>query len=207
MAQRSAKNSKKSHTSHNIRPTSGKVLLALFNILQSSGLIAGSRLLDLFAGTGEVSLAALAHGAAFALAVESDRTMAAAISRRFASLSSASRPGSASVMTGDVRRILPKLARLTKEGEAEAAQKFDVVFADPPYCLGWGETLPRLVEENFSVLSEGGVFVFEHSTREEPAKMSSSTFTRDDRIYGETVLSFYWANKQGAGEAREEDVF
>lgn len=192
---------KKSHTSKNIRPTSGKVLLALFNILQSSGLIADCRFLDLFAGTGEVSLAALARGAAFALAVESDRTAAVAISRRFASLS---RPDPASVMTGDVRRILPKLSRASRE---DATRKFDVVFADPPYCLGWGQTLPPLVEENRSILSEGGVFVFEHSAREEPAKMSCPSLMRDDRIYGETVLSFYWMNRQGAGETREEDIF
>ena len=180
------------------------MLLALFNILQSSGHIADCRFLDLFAGTGEVSRTALARGAAFVLAVESDRAAAAAISRSFTSLP---RADSASVMTGDVRRIVPKLARA---GQEDTSRKFDVVFADPPYCLGWGETLPRLVEENRSILSEGGVFVFERSAREKPAEMSSSAFTRDDRIYGETVLSFYWLSGQSepeTGETREEDVF
>ena len=166
------------------------MLLALFNILQSSGHTADCRFLDLFAGTGEVSLTALARGAAFVLAMESDRAAAAAISRRFASLP---RADTASVMTGDVRRVVPKLARTAEE---DASRKFDIVFADPPYCLGWGETLPRLIDENRSILSGGGVFVFEHSSREKPAEMASSAFTRDDRIYGETVLSFYWLDKQ-----------
>jgi 16S rRNA G966 N2-methylase RsmD len=64
-----------------------------------------------------------------------------------------------------------------------------VVFADPPYCAGWGASLPPLAAANWDVLKPGGVFVFEHSSREPAADFLTA---RDDRIYGETVLSFYW---------------
>lgn len=185
MARFAAPNTKRSNLSRNVRPTSGKVLLALFNILNSMGYVAGCRFLDLFAGTGDVSAEAIRRGAAHVLAVESDKNMACGISSRFGSIGSG---GSAEVFRSDVRRAVPKLAL---ECEADAALKFDVVFADPPYCLGWGSTLPGLIENNSSILSKRGVFVFEHSVREKAAEMSSQVFLRDDRIYGDTALTLY----------------
>jgi 16S rRNA (guanine(966)-N(2))-methyltransferase RsmD len=165
----------------NVRPTSGKVRMALFNILGASGHISGARFLDLFSGTGGVALAALEHGAASVAAVESDRSLASLIASR---IGHQPNDDSRRVICGDVRRVVPKLARGCESGA------FDVVFADPPYCMGWGDIMPRLMmEENISILSSGGVFVLERSSREEPAEVAAR---RDDRIYGETVLSFYW---------------
>jgi len=77
--------------------------------------------------------------------------------------------------------MIPKLTREQRE--------FGVVFADPPYDMGWGQILPKLMEENWGLVSSDGVFVFERSSREEPAEI---LVPRDDRTYGETVLSFYW---------------
>ncbi|MDR1482978.1 MAG: RsmD family RNA methyltransferase [Synergistaceae bacterium] len=171
----------------NVRPTSGKTRMALFNILQASGHINGGRFLDLFSGTGGVALAALERGAANVTAVELDRLLASRIT------SSIGRSGEEfRCVRGDVRRVVPKLAR--ESGESGA---FDVVFADPPYCMGWGEIMPRLMmEEGRPLLSAGGVFVLERSSRETPAEVS---IRRDDRIYGETVLSFYWLDIEKRG--------
>jgi hypothetical protein len=47
--------------------------------------------------------------------------------------------------------------------------------------------------KNWSIVSPGGVFVFEHSSRETPCEIF---VPRDDRIYGETVLSFYWKKEE-----------
>jgi 16S rRNA (guanine(966)-N(2))-methyltransferase RsmD len=160
------------------RPTSGKVLSALFSILRSASLNEAD-FLDLFSGTGAVAAAALKHGAKSVLCVESDGVRAKAISARFAAAGLA--PREAACARADARRAVPKLARERRE--------FGVVFADPPYCNGWGESLPFLMAQNWSVISPGGVFVFERSSREEPREIFAS---RDDRIYGETVLSFYW---------------
>jgi 16S rRNA G966 N2-methylase RsmD len=162
--------------------------MALFNILGASGHMNGGRFLDLFSGTGGVALAALERGASSVVAVEQDRLLAGRIAS-----SLGSRPGEGSrCVCGDVRRVVPRLAR--ESGESGA---FDVVFADPPYCMGWGETMPRLViEESRPILSAGGVFVLERSSREIPAEVS---IQRDDRIYGETVLSFYWLDIEKRG--------
>ena len=162
------------------RPTSGKVLLAMLNILDAAGRIEGARVLDLFSGTGRVALALLGRGADSVLAVESDRSRAAAISAEF-------KRGrrNAKILCGDVRRVVPKLAR---EGE-----RFAVVFADPPYSLGWGEELIRLVSANWSILTDDGVFVFEHAAREAlPPFEADGPLEREDRVYGDTVLTFYW---------------
>jgi 16S rRNA (guanine(966)-N(2))-methyltransferase RsmD len=167
------------------RPTSGKVVAALFNILSSSSLTGGN-FLDLFAGSGAVAAEALKRGAESVVCVESDRARARAISARFET--SAFPPGRALCIRSDVRRAVPGLAR------EETGRKFGVVFADPPYCVGWGKILPPLMAEHWNLVAPGGAFVFERSSRETPVDIFAA---RDDRIYGETVLSFYWRKEDG----------
>jgi 16S rRNA (guanine(966)-N(2))-methyltransferase RsmD len=162
------------------RPTAAKIISALFNILRSSSLC-GAPFLDLFAGTGSVAWHAIGQGAERVLCVESNADRANAISRKFADAGLA--PERASCVKSDVRRALPRLAQNAPPRE------FGVVFADPPYCAGWGAALPHLVAANWGAVKQGGVFVFEHSSREPVVYFLTE---RDDRIYGDTVLSFYW---------------
>jgi 16S rRNA (guanine(966)-N(2))-methyltransferase RsmD len=166
----------------NIRPTSDKAASALFNILRSGGLL-GADFLDLFAGTGRVAARAAALGAGSVLCVESDMRAVKAITAMFQRSGFADR---ASCIASDVRRAVPRLAA--------GGRSFGVVFADPPYLLGWAETLPLLIEEHWSIVAPGGVFAFERSSRETPADIS---VPRDDRIYGKTVISFYWKPESG----------
>lgn len=155
-----------------VRPTTGRVMGALFNILTSSGHLPGARFLDLFAGTGAISKEALRRGAASVVAVESDRRRADAISRALSGERDRAR-----VVCADVRRSLPRLG------------EFDVVFADPPYHEGWGVELPTLIAAAGGLIADGGVFVFERSSREDAASLARPW---DDRRYGETILSFCW---------------
>ncbi|OUO95035.1 RsmD family RNA methyltransferase [Cloacibacillus sp. An23] len=159
-----------------MRPTSGKVMLALFNIL---GNIHGKGFLDLFSGSGRIAAAARVKGASPVVCVESDRRRHAAIVK--------SVPDGVKCLCADVRRVVPKLA---KSGES-----FDIIFADPPYNLGWGEELPALIEANESLLAAGGVWIFERSEEEEPAPLDAEKWEREDRKYGGTVLSFYTRRK------------
>ena len=155
-----------------MRPTSGKVLLALFNIL---GNIHGKSFLDLFSGSGRVAATARLKGASPVVLVESDRKRHAAIVK--------SAPDGVKCLCADVRRAVPRLA---KSGES-----FDVIFSDPPYNLGWGEELPALIAANESILARGGVWIFERSEGEDPAQLDAEKWEREDRKYGGTVLSFY----------------
>jgi 16S rRNA (guanine(966)-N(2))-methyltransferase RsmD len=156
-------------------------LSALFNILNSAGLN-DVDFLDLFAGTGRVALEALGRGARSATCVEADRTLARAISSHFGDAGYA---GRARCVCSDVRRAIPSLAKEVEAG----CPAYGVIFADPPYDSGWGGVLPLLIAENRRLMAQGGVFIFERSSRETPVDIF---VPRDDRIYGETVMSFYW---------------
>lgn len=184
MARIGAKTTKK-FESGEARPTSSKVLLALFNILSASGHIQGARFLDLFSGTGGVAMRALECGGASVVAVESDRVRAALISKRLAAEHDRTVAG---CLCMDARRALPKLERDIAECGAQE-RRFDIVFCDPPYELGWGATLPALIKKHINIIAPNGVFILERSVREEP---DDAGMKRDDRVYGDTVLSLYW---------------
>jgi 16S rRNA (guanine(966)-N(2))-methyltransferase RsmD len=185
----------------NVRPTTGKVLGALFNILGASGNIIGASFLDLFSGTGEVALEALRRGASRVVAVESSKIQAGLIRSRLCAVngkptreSDAANEGNlgnqsrAKCLCRDARRAIPLLA-----GEGTV---FDVIFADPPYGMGWGESLPPLIARHAALLASGGLFVLERSVRDgvaDPDGIGEGKIfsARDDRIYGDTVLSIY----------------
>lgn len=150
------------------RPTSNKVAQALFNIL---GDVAGLRFLDLFSGSGQIAFRAAEKGADVTL-VESDR-------KNFGDILKKTAPD-IRCMNLDVRRALPKLLREDRQ--------FDIIFADPPYMLGWGRELPKLLDANGKLLAYGAVFVFEHSEREIPS--FSELWTTEQRAYGGTTLTF-----------------
>lgn len=162
-----------------VRPTSGRVLSALFNILvsmDSAGSIKGLRFLDLFAGTGRVGLEALNRGAVAVVWVEAVRARAQAIER---SLPKDCRDR-ATVLNLELRRAV---AWLLKRGQA-----FDLIFADPPYHEGWGAALLS-VKGLPALLAPEGILIVEHSVRE-PLTVPPEWRIDSDREYGETVLSF-----------------
>lgn len=154
-----------------MRLTAGRVKSALFSIL---GNICGSSFLDLFSGSGQIAFAASERGAEPVVSVEADRARHAAIA--------AKAPEGVACLHMDVRRAV---ARFAKRKES-----FDIIFADPPYRLGWGKEFPALIAENESVLAPGGVIIFEHAAEEEADDITPFT-EREDRAYGGTVLTFY----------------
>lgn len=153
-----------------MRPTTGKVSLALFNIL---GSLAGKSFLDLFSGSGQIALNAYRKGANPVCLVESDRKRHGDIVKTM--------PEDVKCLCMDVRRAL---SRFAKNGES-----FDIIFADPPYGLGWGTEFPQLVCKCSGVLSMGGTLIFEHSEKEKADDIPG--WEREDRTYGGTVLTFY----------------
>ena len=153
-----------------MRPTTGKVMQALFNIL---GPLNGNSFLDLFSGSGQIALNAYKRGADPVSLVESER-------KRFGDIVK-TMPEDVKCLCMDVRRALSKFA---KNGES-----FDVIFADPPYGLGWGAELPKLIYKHSEVLSPNGTLIFEHSEKEDADDIPG--WEREERTYGGTVLTFY----------------
>jgi 16S rRNA (guanine966-N2)-methyltransferase len=116
-----------------LRPTPDRVRETLFNWLQFE--IAGTRCLDLFAGSGALGLEALSRGAAEVVFVERDAHAAASLRETLSTLG-----GQGSVV--DSRDAFAFLAQ-------PPTRPFDVVFLDPPYDQQW---LPRLC----AALESGG---------------------------------------------------
>jgi len=160
-----------------VRPTSGKLLQALFNLL---GEPSAGPFLDLFAGTGRVALEAGRRGYNPVVAVESNRTACRELRDRHRGRDVSFQ---LELLCMDVRRAL---ALLVKNGRS-----FQVIFADPPYENGWVQEL--VVGGSISwmkLLADGGVFVLEHSSRENlPDSVVDSAWTT--RQYGDSSLSFY----------------
>lgn len=166
-----------------VRPTSGKVLAALFNIL---GNMAGKSFLDLFAGTGRVALEAESQGASCVYAVECIRSRCHEIKGAF------SGKEELHLLCRDVRRALPWLVG--------RGLSFDVIFADPPYHQGWPRELLTLLHKRQEVVRPGGIIVIEHTVREALPDGSEGFELYDVRRYGDTGLAFYH------GAEKTEDV-
>lgn len=158
------------------RPTEGRVREALFSIWQQR--VDGGRLLDLFAGSGVVSLEAASRGAFSVVAVEMAPRSVAVLEQN---VRRAGMEGVVEVHRGTLPDALSALA---------TAGPFDLVYADPPYRYpDYSELLAALVP----LLAAAGEIAVEHSSRRElPAEVSGSALVRTDaRRYGESALSFY----------------
>src|SRR5437899_1803372 len=103
------------------RPTSGRAREALFSIVGEA--IADARVLDLYAGSGAIGLEAASRGAARVVLVEKRAEPLARTIARFAP-----EPGRVLLLSMDA---VPALRSIMERGE-----RFDRVFADPPYAAG-----------------------------------------------------------------------
>ena len=111
-----------------VRPTSDRLREALFNILTHaySDPVTGARVLDLFAGTGALGIEAVSRGASHALFVDDGVEARALLRQNIEALG-----------LGGVTRIFRRNA--TKLGPAHPLERFNLVFADPPYGKGLAE--------------------------------------------------------------------
>lgn len=128
------------------RPTTDFAKENIFNVLQGYTDFDGKTALDLFAGTGSISLELASRGCQQVVSVEADRDHAAFIRQCFAKLGADSQL----LIRGDVFKFL-KTCR----------QSFDFIFADPPYALRELAQIPDLILES-TLLRPDGLLVFEH---------------------------------------------
>lgn len=133
-----------------LRPTPDRVRETLFNWLQPW--IAGSRCLDVFAGSGALGLEALSRGAAHVVFVESDLVAAQALRENLQRLGAAH----AEVHVADARHYL-----------AQVPEPFDIVFLDPPFQSPLlAETATRLEANGW--IKPGGLIYIEAHKRQAP---------------------------------------
>ena len=116
-----------------VRPTSGRVRQALFNMLRE--LVQDAIFIDLFAGTGSVGLEALSHGARQVYFIEHDRR---ALMSLQANIHRCDMVGRATIVAAPLPRALQQLP---------ASLQADILFLDPPYASDLAEvTLAALAE-------------------------------------------------------------
>lgn len=156
------------------RYTSAKARQAVFDIV---GDIEGFIVLDLFAGAGSFTVEALSRGAASVVAVEKDGKTASLLA---ANLKNLALDKDCLVVNMDVRYAVPMLR---KQG-----RHFDLIFADPPYEMGYVALLVELMKGN-GFCSGHSIFVIEHSKREAPPCPTEGGCGVRTRKYGDTVLT------------------
>ena len=165
-----------------IRPTCDRVREALFNLLGTRP--RGSRVLDLFAGTGALGIEALSRGAEFALFVDRSLTAGRLIETNLRA--SLTRPAAAFA-----RLDLAAAASLTPlRAGLDPDLPFDLVFLDPPYRQHLAERVLPLLEPAGLLAPGALVVVEEHARVDLPAQSGLLTLV-DQRRYGETGLWLY----------------
>jgi 16S rRNA (guanine966-N2)-methyltransferase len=159
------------------RPTSDRVREALFSALDARDAVRGSRVLDLYAGSGALGLEAASRGAASVVLVEADRRAADVITRNVGDLD-----------LGEVRVVRASVeAALARD--AGPSDEADLVLVDPPYDVDEGSLTAVLGRLVAGWLARGGLVVVERATRSpEPAWPFGLERVGRARKYGETTV-------------------
>ncbi len=171
------------------RPTSDRVREAIFSTLGSWDLIEGTRVLDLYAGSGALALEAASRGATDVTLVEKHPQAAEVAKRNGRIVANAFERSSESAPRIEVVRQAVQ-AFVTAAAERDPSPQWDVVLLDPPYDLSEQEIADNLAAL-VPLLAPGGAVLVERSTRSpEPAWPAGIELIREKR-YGETAL--WWA--------------
>lgn len=164
--------------SNEIRPTIDRTRESLFNIISHvyPEAIDGTRVLDLFAGTGAVGLEALSRGCRSALFVENGVEGRGIL---WENIEQFGLHGRARILRRDATKLGPK----------GTIEPFDFVFADPPYGRGLGEAA-LLAAHQGGWLMPGALVVLEE--RAEAEIHCDPVFDPlESRIFGETRIDFF----------------
>lgn len=154
------------------RPTTDTAKEGLFNIIENNLELETLSTLDLFGGTGSISYELYSRGVTALTIVEKDAEMYSFIKKT----SSEFGIDTIQIIRSDVFKYI-----------ASCTEKFQLIFAGPPYALGNIEDLPRLIFQH-GLLSENGWFILEHTPRN---NFEKTPFFKTERKYGTTIFSIF----------------
>ncbi|MCB0349603.1 MAG: 16S rRNA (guanine(966)-N(2))-methyltransferase RsmD [Bdellovibrionales bacterium] len=158
-----------------IRPTTDRVKETLFNILM--GDVPGARVLDLFAGTGNLGIEALSRGASYVECVEVNKSSLRIIADNLKSL-------------GIQKEIKVTASDVFKYLKSYKAEPFDIIFIDPPFT----EAIAHKCMEAASTTQAakiGTIFVIESSRHERIDDAYGPLRLLDRRAFGDKSASFF----------------
>jgi 16S rRNA (guanine966-N2)-methyltransferase len=154
------------------RPTTDIAKEGLFNTLQHKLDIEELTTLDLFGGTGSISYELASRGAQQLTIVEKDHAMFDFIKKTAESL----HIDNMKFVKMDVFKFIE-----------QCTDKFDFIFAGPPYALTTIDDLPKQIVEK-QLLKPGGMFVLEHTPRND---YKTFPLYKMEKNYGTTIFSFF----------------
>ncbi len=154
------------------RPTTDFAREGLFNVLDNEYEFEDLKVLDLFGGTGAIAYEFASRGASMVYSIEMNRNNAAFIRKE------AKRLGLDNVTSvhSNVFDFLP-ICR----------EKFDIIFADPPYALEGLDTIPEKVFSR-DILHPGGYFILEHGGE---YNFSAHPLFKKEKVYGRVHFTFF----------------
>ncbi len=155
-----------------VRPTTDLAKEALFNILQNQIEFENIKVLDLFAGTGNISLEFASREAAQVIAVDRSIHCINYIKD--------------TARQHHLEQIKTYKADVFKYLELETEQ-YDLIFADPPYDLNRIPEIPKTVFEK-NLLLHGGILIVEHQSFQ---NLSNHPAFTEQRKYGHSSFSFF----------------
>ena len=154
------------------RPTTDFAKTGLFNILNNYIDYEGLHVLDLFGGTGNITLEFASRGAARVTYVEKDFRCISFMKKEIELL----KLNDVLVVRSDVYDFLKS-----------HAEKYDLIFADPPYDKGDAEKIHAEIF-NRQLLKDNGLLIIEHSERQ---SMENFIHFKQERKYGNVRFSFF----------------
>lgn len=159
----------------NVRPTSDRTKEGLFSILEARKFIRDTRVLDLFAGSGNLGIEAISRGARKVLFVDKDRRNIKHIEK-----------------VADEFDIADQIQTVTSETERfldGMALPYDIIFADPPYDYPlMHEMIATITNEHW--LAQGGWLILEHDKRHDFSDHPHFAYYKE---YGRTHVSIFTA--------------
>ena len=166
------------------RPTTDFAKENIFNVVMGYMDIEDVTALDLFSGTGSITLEMLSRGCSHVTSVEADRDHAAFRRQCLEKIG----VKECSLIRGDVFRFLKS-----------SRQQYDIIFADPPYALKELPQLPDLILRNGDpgsqpLLKPDGILVFEHGKQYD---FSSHPCFIDHRAYGSVNFTLFASSPRG----------
>lgn len=165
------------------RPTTDKVKEAIFSRI--GPYFEGGEMLDLFAGSGAMSLEAISRGMSYSTLVDKDFKACRTIKANFISLD----VQSYTLFRQDVFLVLKKLA--------EARKQFDLIFMDPPYARQKITEILTLIDQ-YELLKENGDVVCECASQDELPEQVASLKQVKTVTYGITRITYF--RKEGKHE-------
>ena len=167
------------------RPTTDTAKENIFNVVRGYLDLEDTDALDLFSGTGSISLELVSRGCRSVISVEADRDHAAFIKKCMEKIGTDRNI----LIRGDVFRFL-KTCRT----------QFDFIFADPPYALENLPEIPNMVLKS-DMLKDGGIFVFEHGKKND---FSDNPYFLERRVYGSVNFSLFRKSKKEDNSEKTE---